>query len=170
MKSERIHEGMTMEYLPHGLGVAILAIAMSFVHPILIIPFGAAAVGVFTIATGIEIDYKNNCIRKYKSVFGYDWGKWKSLDKMVSAELKYYINNKTIGGSVTAVGVLPSSGPAKAFDLVFTNDLDEKDEFNSFTKYSFALKTMMALEKIPSLTVQNHIEAKLARQRQNRRR
>ncbi|MFT4603082.1 MAG: hypothetical protein ACI857_003269 [Arenicella sp.] len=174
MKTDTIHEGMTMEYIPLGLLLCVLAGISTIIHPLFIIPTGAAAIAVFTISTGIEINHKSNQLRKYKSVFGYRWGQWRTMDSWVQAKLVLSIDNKDMPAqmvnSIDAMGGARQSSSIRTFDLVVNYKNGKFETINHFIKYSFALKTMKSLKKISSLTSINKVEERLIKQRQNRKR
>jgi len=173
MKTEIIHEGMTMEYIPQGFLIMIVAIAGAFIHPLLGLLIATIGIGVFTISTGIEIDHKNLKMRKYKGILMYRWGKWLPLNEWEQAKLILSIDNKDmpaqIVNAIDVVGGARKKSSIRTFDLVVTFKNGTKATINHFLKYSFALKTMQALAKIGELKTMNLIEERLIRQRKTRR-
>ena len=169
MKNDIIHEGMTNEYLIHGLSSLILGGLLGFIHPALFLLILPISIGLFCVSTGIEIDKQGLKMRKYKSIFGLRTGRWVNLKTWKKITLQLSIEHST-GGATTLVGVMPSVGKVRSYDLTLIGENGNKKQFTSFTKYSKALNTVKVLLKIPSVETVNSVEERMKFQRKNRRR
>lgn len=161
-KTEKIDEGSTYEYLTLGFIIIIVGLACLALHGILTILFLVLGIGVIAISTGIEIDVEHRKIRKYKRLLGFTFGNWMDLRQYLIAELKFN-SQYAKARSQPLVLFQPLLGTkevktAKTYDLILTNDMEEKKLFNSFVKVGLALKAIKTLEKMRGLEVINHVD------------
>lgn len=169
MNSVKINEGLTYEYVRHGLASFIIGGLLVFLHPIFLIPgFGIGILLILT-STGIEVDLKNNRIRKFKKFLLKASGKtWYDLTEMEAVILRYNANG---GGSFGNFDFLPVPRPlilpvprtAKTFDMFFIIKGSEPIEFNQFNQYSLAVKTIKAIPKLEGLVIVDQFAEKLAK-------
>ena len=171
MKTDTIDEGQTLDFVIHAFIVLAFGTPIVLIHPALYLLPLAIGIALFSISAGIEVDVTNVRIRKYKAIAGYKWGNWKELKKYKAAHLKFHLDNSSNEFGLNIAGMyVPQSGPARSYDLVFTDENNNAFEFNHFVKYSKALSTVKALKDIKSLEVVNKFEDKLFRQLNKRRR
>lgn len=170
-----INEGLTYEYVIHGVVTIVVGLLLLLVTPYLTLIFIIGGIVLLIIKTGIDIDIENQKLRKFKSIPFLKFGEWIDLKKIILVELKYNANAaKTTGPpqSSFAMGViLPNAGGTlKTFDLFFQNDVGEEILINQFLKLSQAAKTLKLLEKISHLKVVNHFDAMFLESKKDRRR
>lgn len=161
-KTEKIHEGSTYEYLTPGFIILIIGLACLAVNSLLTVLLFILGIGIIAISTGIEIDVESQKIRKYKRLMGFTFGNWVDLRQYLIAELKFN-SQYAKARSQPLVLFQPLLGTrevktAKTYDLILTNDMEEKKLFNSFVKVGLALKAVKTLEKMRGLEVINHVD------------
>ena len=170
-----INEGLTYEYVIHGVVTIIAGLLLLLVSPNLTLIFIIGGIVLLTIKTGIDIDTENQKLRKFKSIPFLKFGEWIDLKKIILVELKYNANTANTTGppmSFFAMGVvMPNAGGTiKTFDLFFQNDVGEEILINQFLKLGPAAKTLKLLEKINHLKIVNHFDAMLQESKKDRRR
>ena len=162
-----ISEGLTYEYLIHGIMIAIAGIFCSFIFN----PFCAIAIPIGIIMTmsktGIEIDSTGKQVRKYVSWVFFKSGNWYDLKQIVKIELRFNTQHSKV---TRPLYMNKEDTTAKTYDLFLIDDVDEEILLNPFTKPGLAFKTIEALKGISDYTVVNHVEGMLKSQRSNRRR
>lgn len=170
-----INEGLTYEYVIHGVIAIVAGLLLLLVSPILTLIFIIGGIVLLTIKTGIDIDAENQKLRKFKSIPFLKFGEWIDLKKIILVELKYNANTARTTGppsSSFALGVvLPNAGGTlKTFDLFFHDDVGEEKLINQFLKASQATKTLKALSQISHLKIINHFEEMLLESKKEKRR
>lgn len=162
--SNRVHEGLTYDYLAHGLGVIVLfAIIGAIFHYVLILLGFILGISMMALGAGVEVDPKNKKIRRYFSIFGMTWGKWMDVSKMLKARLKYQSASGS-SESTTSLLAMPSfkskGGPsaARAYVFSFIDDMETEKEFNQFVDMKPARKTAELVEKKLNIPVQSDLK------------
>jgi len=170
-----INEGLTYEYVIHGSVTIVIALLLLLVSPILTFVFLIVGILLLTISTGIDIDFNNQKLRKFKSIPFLKFGQWIDLKKIILIELKYNSNTAKINGpGMSSIGlgvILPNAGGTlKTFDLIFHDDVGIETIINQFIKASQATKTLKVLSQISHLKIINHFEEMLMESKKDRRR
>ncbi|MCB9222704.1 MAG: hypothetical protein H6582_00900 [Crocinitomicaceae bacterium] len=165
-----IKEGITYDYLPHGLGTMIVLGAIGFIiHPVL--GFFGLAIGItiMGLRAGIEIDTVHKRIRRYHAAFFLRFGKWFDLKHVVGGKLVYNsqsnVQNFTMGEGMTVfsggMGTTLTGGrrgTAKTYDLQFEEDTNSKIElYHSFTAMKPAFETVKVLNDLLKLNIENQL-------------
>lgn len=165
--AKSFHEGITYEYLVHGVFTFIFGGLLAFFSVFISLPVMAIGIGLMVISTGVDVDHHENKMRKYKSVFGYKWGNWINLSQIKKIELIYDFNTGKLPG-VLQGNVYPSpmgtpnrAGSLKTFDLYLTYQNNERILLNKFNKAGLALGIMKELQKFSFLEIDNQYEKML---------
>ena len=173
-KPIKIHEGLSYEYLIHGVMTIIGGIVVGFffyrILPIAIAIWILSFISGILMCiskTGVEIDPNEKTIRKYIDWTVFKTGRRYSLEKIIKVELKY---NSQISKSTRPLYMNKEDTTAKTYDLILTSDLEQSVLLNGFTKVSLAIKCFDALKDISDYQMENHVLDMLKNQRSSRRR
>jgi len=163
----KIDEGKTYEYVVHGSVIFLVGIILLSVHWSLTLLFTIAAIGLFSIQTGVEINYETNSIRKYTVFLGIKVGTWYNLTNFQAAELRY--NSQRIGYEKVYWSSYFSPKPRSTdtYDLLLIDKYGKPLLLNPFLKFSMGNKTMEALKKINGLANRNFAAERLANQKKS---
>ncbi|MEO9532731.1 MAG: hypothetical protein ABJG68_17050 [Crocinitomicaceae bacterium] len=175
MKSTiRINEGLTYEYLIHGIMTILGGVIVGFSFfqiPIIGIAIGVTSffAGIFMCIskTGIEINQSKKTVRKYVDWTVFKTGTPHPLDRIIKIELKY---NSQHSPTVRPIYMDKGDTTAKTYDLILTNDLEQTFLLNGFTKVSLALKTFESLDKMTDIPMENKVIDMLKKQKAHRKR
>jgi len=165
--TSNINEGLTYEYLIHGIMLTVAGIFCTFIfHPIcaLAIPIGIL---MSLSKTGIEIDATGKRIRKYVSWIIFKTGIWHDLSKIVTVELRFNTQHSKV---TRPLYMDKGDTTAQTYDLFLISDVGEEFLLNGFTKPGLAFKTLDALDGIAEYEIINHVDVMLKNQILSRRR
>ncbi|MBK7128207.1 MAG: hypothetical protein IPM74_12735 [Crocinitomicaceae bacterium] len=174
-KIKSFPEGLTYEYLVHGVFTFILGGFLLFFSAFISLPVMAVGIGMIVISTGVDVDNNENKLRKYKSVFGYKWGNWINISHIKKIELIYDFNTGKLPGVLqgnvypTPIGAPNRGGTLKTFDLYLTYQNNERILLNKFNKAGLALGVMKELQKFSFLEIDNQYEKMLVESFKGRR-
>ncbi len=164
----KIDEGKTYEYVVHGLVIFILGLILLPIHWILTSFVLLISIGLFTIKTGVEINFETNSIRKYSNLLGFKGGKWYDLRRYHAVELRYN-SQRLAAGYVNWSGYFsPKPRSIATYDLLLINKQGESLLLNPFLSFSAGDRTTEALKKINGLAVRNFAAERLARQKKKK--
>lgn len=143
-----IDEGLTYDYVVHGLVVFLLGVGLCFFHwiPGVIILF----TGILLIAakSGLQIDVQSKKARKYINLIGIKNGAWRSLENFKSGRLEF---SKEEAEFLSRTGA--RTHRVRSFDLILKDDLAEEVAFHQFTSYNPARKFIAVLQKQFGITI-----------------
>lgn len=158
-----IDEGVSYDYLIHGLVVLIVVVVIGvFIHPLVSLLGLIAGIGMMAMKSGIQINEADKSIRRYSNIFGYKFGQWTSLKNVTSAKLEYH--SESGGRNQISSGIIlgttrtkRNQGAAvKCYPLKFYDDVEMENEFHSFLKMKPAFETVKALEQM-NIQVENQL-------------
>jgi hypothetical protein len=128
--------GLTCLYLlPVGLGLIVCGILL------------------ISLKTGIELDFKNNKIRSYKSFFSLKTGEWISLKYYTSGKLCYVTRSKKKNEDGSSEKIRN-----KTYTIELLHQRGKKLPFHEFTSYKLAKQTKQILEEQLNIPVIDAIQ------------
>jgi hypothetical protein len=114
---------------------------LGFLFPWCFLPI-PLALSLLLVTTGVEVDQRNNRVRKYSGWLGKRWGIWLPLSHFQRVRLEEFVVNKKSEG---AIRFNPTS--SRTYDILLV-DRDEKIyELNDFFDYHQALRCLAEIEK-----------------------
>ena len=161
-----LSQGKTYDYVIQGVFTIILGILLFFWHPLFAL-FIVVGIAMILLASGIQIDTKNNMVRKYFSVGFIYIGKWKRLENISKISLKY---NSHKGTTYRPIYLSKAPTILRTYDLVLTDNWKISKVLFEFTDYKIATKTLEELSKNTTCEIENQIHAHRLEQQKRRRR
>lgn len=161
-----LSQGKTYDYVIQGVFTIILGIILFFWHPLFGL-FIVAGTAMILLASGVQIDTKNNTVRKYFSVGFIYIGKWKRLENISKITLKY---NSQKGTTYRPIFLSKDAASLRTYDLVFSEPKKSNYVFFEFIDYKTATKALEELSKITPCEIENQIHAHRLEQQKRRRR
>jgi len=164
-----INEGLTNNYLVHGVATLVLTAPSAYFHILFYVPFLVLAIALFMSSNGLMIDEENRRYRKYSNVLGYKMGQWHPIKKnVIKATLVLSIERaKTNQAYLMGKKGITRS---KTYDITLSTDMDKPILMYEFLKYSNAIKALAALELNLKLQTQDKVKEKLMQNRMRPRR
>lgn len=151
-----ISEGISFNYLIKGTFLAIASgiISVFFLPAVIGVPVGIALI---LASSGVEIDTEAKKYRKYAAFFGFKVGDWKQLNEIVKVEL--YQSTQQHLKRTLIMSMVSKGGEKiyhKTYDVIISNNKDEKILVNDFDVYYHAIKCFRALETTTDTKGVNH--------------
>ncbi|PHR43357.1 MAG: hypothetical protein COA32_16660 [Fluviicola sp.] len=164
----KISEGLTYEYVIHGIFIIFAGILLSLANVFFIVLIGIGLLFIL-VSSGVLIDTKLNRIKKYHSIGPIelkDTGSWIDLKNIIEIKLKYNTNE---GNTYRPIYLAKAPSTLTTYDLILTDELDNKVIVYDFKDMRQALKTMTQLEKISNSMMKNEVKENIQSKLQNRR-
>lgn len=150
-----IGEGQTYDMIAHGTFVILVGVPLGMFSYHLIAGL-SVIIGIllFLVSSGIQIDKSQNRIRKYRSLLGFKFGSWRTLDDVKKIELRYFIE-----GLSGTEGLIAASNTSqvKVFDLYFLNNENKELKYHSFTSLKPAFRFMKYADKNLKILTENFV-------------
>lgn len=150
-----IGEGQTYDMIAHGTFVILVGVPLGMFSYHLIAGL-SVIIGIllFLVSSGIQIDKSQNRIRKYRSLLGFKFGSWRTLDDVKKIELRYFIE-----GLSGTEGLIAASNTSqvKVFDLYFLNNENTELKYHSFTSLKPAFRFMKYADKNLEILTENFV-------------
>lgn len=165
----KISEGLTYEYVIHGIFILFAGVLLTLVSVFFILLIGVGLMFIL-VSSGVQIDTNLKRIKKFHSVGPIelkDSGKWIDLKNIVKIKLKYNTNE---GMTYRPIYLAKAPSTLTTYDLILTDEFDEKIVLYDFQDISKALKTMQHLEKYSNCFLENEVKDHIQSKKQNRRR
>jgi hypothetical protein len=169
-KLTQINEGLTYDYLLHGLAVIVLGGILIFISGWFFLFGLIIGISLMCAKSGVEVDTESLRIRKFSSFPFFKSGNWISLENITQVDLILNFNQTKVG-ALQARPVIMSreDRTAKTFDLILINDLEDESTFNQFMSYSLAKKALETISKIDGIHINDRYAKKLAQSIKKRR-
>ncbi len=150
-----IGEGQTYDLIAHGTFVILVGVPVGMLSYHFIAGL-SVLIGIllFLVSSGIQIDKSQNRIRKYRSLLGFKFGVWRTLDDVKKIELRYFIEGLSGADSILAAS---NTSQVKVFDLYFlVGDLEEL-KYHSFTTLKPAFRFMKYVDENFKILTENQV-------------
>lgn len=148
-----IPEGRTNDYLIHGLFVVIAAGILFLVHWSLTILLLAVAVGLFQVASGIEVDLAGERARVYKALGKLRLGSWVVVGAYTNIDIRY-----TNVSQVMSYRGVETNVRVRTYELYFRTSKDNERFFHEFTDYEKARKCSVVMADAWSLQITDEVQ------------
>lgn len=155
-----VDEGMTYDYLAHGLGVLVVVGGLGWVvHPLITLLGFVGGIALMVAKGGLHFDLNQKRMRTYTNFIGYKAGQWISLQDVQQAKIQYH--NETSRGSLDRVSNTmagnPSTGAVLCYDLCLIKMNGDEQVVHSFTKKKPAFETAKILKESFGIEVENYL-------------
>jgi hypothetical protein len=164
----KISEGLTYEYVIHGVFIIFAGILLSIAHVLFLFVIVIGLMFIL-VTSGVQIDTKTNRIKKYHTVGPIelkDSGSWIDLKTIVEIKLKYNTND---GNTYRPIYLAKAPSTLTTYDLILTDGFDKKVVLYDFKDMRQALKTMTYLEKNSNCKIVNEVKENIHSKLQSRR-
>lgn len=164
----KISEGLTFEYVIHGVFIIFAGILLMLVSVFFILVIGIGLLFIL-VSSGVIIDTKLNRIKKFHSIGPIelrDSGNWIDLSNILEIKLKYNTNE---GATYRPIYLAKAPSTLTTFDLILTDEFNHKIVVYDFKDMRLALKTMSKLEQISNFNIVNEVKENIQSKLQIRR-
>lgn len=149
----KFSEGLTYEYVIHGVFLVTGGFVFSAIHPLFLIVV-ILGVSLILIRSTIEIDTVNMQFRKVLSVGLFKKGKWYKLENFTKIKLSY---NSQSHPTYRPIYLNKSPSTLRTFDLIFEDKANKFYLFNDFTDLNLATKVLKAFSALNVLPVESNV-------------
>ncbi|MFK8037079.1 MAG: hypothetical protein AB8B74_02220 [Crocinitomicaceae bacterium] len=140
-----INEGLTNNYLVHGVFTILAGAPLIYFHFLFWIPFLIVAIALFMSSNGLLIDSENKQYKAYGNILGYKLGTWKPIENLFHATLILSIERAKT--NQTYIMGERGQSRSKTYDILLTEEFGNSILMYEFMKYKDAIKALTVIEK-----------------------
>jgi len=153
-----IPEGRKNDYLVHGVFAVIAAGILLLAHWTLTALLVALAVVLFSVSSGIEIDFQGRRVRVYKAIGRLRLGSWLAVDRYNGVALRYTNESQTTGGRGPELTVR-----VRTYDLHLTGPDGATELFHDFRDYAKARQCAVTMAEGWALNLTDEVQERRER-------